>query len=259
MLKGITDKVRRSFSQAADRYDVLTSLHKEIGRELVKKIVRLDAQKILDIGCGTGYVANKAKFFFPFSTVVGIDFSESMIAKAKELHEGIDIQWLCQDAHALDIKDKEADLILSNLAYQWFADLPRAFADAHRVLKDKGVMNVTLFGERTCTELFASIKAVLPDAPLGQLRTEQEIQEALIIAGFKSAQVETELIKVEFADVMELLTWLKAIGANQLSNQPVTFSRNKLASIQQHYRGHFPYHDGICASFEVIWVYAQKE
>ena len=35
-----TDKVRQAFTDAADQYDILTSLHKEIGRELVKKNMR---------------------------------------------------------------------------------------------------------------------------------------------------------------------------------------------------------------------------
>ena len=37
LLKFIDDKIRRAFSDAAVQYDVLTGLHKEIGRELLAK------------------------------------------------------------------------------------------------------------------------------------------------------------------------------------------------------------------------------
>ena len=39
MWTAFTNRVRKAFTEAADQYDILTSLHKEIGRELVKKIV----------------------------------------------------------------------------------------------------------------------------------------------------------------------------------------------------------------------------
>ena len=70
--------------------------------------------------------------------------------------------------------------------------------------------------------------------------------------------VDFELIKVEFKDVLDLLTWLKAIGANQLSEHPVFLGKNKLTELQQYYRAYFPYNEGICASFEVIWVHAKR-
>jgi len=258
MLKTFADKIRRSFSDAADQYDILTSLHKEIGRELVKKVVKLNASNILDVGCGTGYVANKAKFFFPESRIIGIDIAEGMIEKAKALHEGIPIEWVCADANILPFENNAFDLVLSNLAYQWMDNLPRSFAEVVRTLNTEGVFNITLFGHRTCQELFASLKKVDPKINLRTLPSVKQVQEALIFAGFREATVDFELIKVQFKDVTDLLTWLKAIGANQLSDQQIFLGKNKLQQLQEYYSVHFPYHEGICASFEVIWVYAKK-
>ena len=64
MLIKLKDKIRKAFSEAADQYDILASLQREIGRELIKKIVRLptgmpEARCILDVGCGTGYLTAK--------------------------------------------------------------------------------------------------------------------------------------------------------------------------------------------------------
>ncbi len=258
MLNIFAQKVRRAFSDAADQYDILTSLHKEIGRELVKKVVKLDAPTIIDVGCGTGYVANKAKFFFPESKITGVDFAEGMIAKAKSLHEGIPIDWVCANATSLPFESNTVDLVLSNLAYQWVEDLRGAFIEAHRTLRTGGVINITLFGHRTCQELFESLSVVDPNQNGRRLPSVKQVQEALISANFHEAKVDFELIKVEFKDLKDLLTWLKDIGANHLSDDPVFIGKSKFIQLQEYYSTHFPYNEGICASFEVIWIYAKK-
>jgi malonyl-CoA O-methyltransferase len=257
MLQALTNKIRKAFSESADQYDILASLHREIGRELVKKTVKIDANTILDVGCGTGYVANKAKFFFPESRIIGLDLAEGMLAKAREKHEGIAIEWVQGDAAHLPFKNDSIDLILSNFAYQWSHDLKQSFQEAHRVLSPQGNFYITLFGSRTCEELFASLKYALPAKKFRRLPTMKETQEGILDAGLKDPHVDYELIKVQFKDIWELLGWLKAIGANNLSEE-IFLGKSILAKVQDHYRKNYPYHEGICASFEVIWVKGHK-
>jgi malonyl-CoA O-methyltransferase len=255
MLQALNAKLRKAFSESADQYDILASLHREIGRELVKKTTKFDAATILDVGCGTGYVANKAKFFFPESRIVGLDLAEGMLEKAQEKHEGIAIDWVQGDAARLPFKKQSIDLVLSNFAYQWI-DLPQSFKEVKRVLTPKGSMYITLFGFKTCQELFESLGFVLPKKNFARLPSLDDVQKALADAGILQAHVDYELIKVQFKDVLELLGWLKAIGANNLSDD-IFLGKNALTRVQEFYRTRYPYHDGICASFEVIWVEAK--
>src|SRR5262245_21196767 len=95
MWNTFTKNARKAFTDAADQYDILAGLHREIGRELVKKNIKREAARILDVGTGTGYVANKVKFFFPDAQVVGLDITKNMIQKAVETHEGI--RWIQAD------------------------------------------------------------------------------------------------------------------------------------------------------------------
>ncbi len=258
MFRTITDRIRRSFSNSAEQYDLLTGLHKEIGRELVQKAVGLKPSVIVDAGCGTGYVTRKAKNFFPESRVVGIDIAWGMALKARDQDEAEAIDWMCADAARLPLARSSVDLLLSNLAYQWMADLPQAFREAERVLQADGVINLTLFGGRTCEELLLSLKSVDPTVTLRALPSLDTVRSALADADFNEIQMDAELIKVQFKDVMDLLGWLKAIGANHMGEHPVFLGKNKLALLEKYYRTHFPYHEGICASFEVIWAYAKK-
>ncbi len=258
MINALTYKIRKAFSDAADQYDILTSLHKEIGRELVKKNVKLSADKILDVGCGTGYAANKAKFFFPESTIVGLDIAEGMLRKAQSLHEGIPLQWILADAKDLPFKDECFGLVLSNLAYQWVFNLEQSFCEVRRVLKPRGVFNATMFGSRTGEELFASLQSANPHFHVRKTFNIDDVNKTMRMAGFQDIKVDFELIKVEFRDIYELLNWMKDIGANNLGDEKTFLGKDMLVRANECYRQRYPYNEGISASFEVIWVYGRR-
>lgn len=257
MWQTIHNKIRRSFSDAALNYEILSSLHKEIGRELIRKVIDQPCARILDVGTGTGYLANKAKFYFPEATVVGIDLADGMVLEANKLKEGIQI--VQADACALPFSNGAFDLIVSNLAYQWVADLPCAFKQAHRCLSDSGVFCATVFGRQTLNELFDTIQSTEPQKKyLNRLPDMDSMKASLLLAGFKSVSVDYEIIKVQFVDVLDLLKWLKGIGANIL-NDDIFLGRRTLEKMQEYYKAKHPYFDGISATFEVIWVSANKK
>jgi malonyl-CoA O-methyltransferase len=256
MWQTIHNKIRRSFSDAALNYEILSSLHKEIGRELIRKVIDQPCARILDVGTGTGYLANKAKFYFPEAMVVGIDLADGMVLEANKLKEGIQI--VQADACALPFPKGAFDLIVSNLAYQWVADLPHAFRQSHRCLSDSGVLCATVFGRQTLNEFYEAIHSTGSQKEfLNRLPDMEILKASLLSAGFKSVDVDYEIIKVQFSDVMDLLKWIKGIGANIL-NDDVFLGRQLIARMDEYYKSKYPYFDGICVTFEIIWVRAQK-
>lgn len=252
----LTNRIRKAFTDAANQYDILTSLQREIGRELIKKHIKLcEVHRVLDVGCGTGYLTGKSKFFFPESSVVGLDFSEGMLAKLQEKYENTFA--VAADAQQLPFKDKSFDLIVSNLAYQWVFDLPKAFLEARRVLSDGGVFAATLFGHHTCDEFFTSLKATgTSQEDFNRLPKLEDVKSYLTQAGFSTAQVDYERIQIQFKDLWDLLGWLKAIGANNLSIGKF-LGPQALQEANDYCLKNYPYHEGICITFEVIWIYAK--
>ena len=251
-----TKNLERAFSRAAASYDEFSGFHRHIADELMKKAVAQveDAHHILDIGCGTGYLSGKAKRFFPYSKITGVDFSEGMLAKAQTRYQGIN--WTLADAAQLPFEDQSVDLIVSNLSYQWALDLSKAFTEAHRVLTNEKMMMATLFGFKTCDELFTSLLST-EDFRFNRLANAQEIEKSLKQAGFKKIQIESQVIGMPFKDLWHLLSWLKAIGTNRLT--PETFlGPQALQKANRYALRNYPEGTGIRVSFEVINIQATK-
>ncbi len=215
-----TEEVSRSFSQAAGQYDELSSLHQQFARSLIQEVddSKKPATHILDIGCGTGYLSAQARQRFAQAQVTGLDFSPGMITQAQTNYK--DINFILADARQMPLADQSFDVVFSNFAFQWMPELLEAFGEAHRVLKDGGLLQATLFGERTCEELFNSLERAGFDTDyLNRFVDVYQIEARLRKAGFSQIVVEQQMVKLPFKDLWQLLAWLKGLGANKLSRR----------------------------------------
>src|SRR3989338_3332395 len=260
LLKLIDDKIRRAFSDAALQYDVLTGLHKEIGRELLAKAAAHEGSgPILDVGIGPVWFTGRLKNHFPDALVVGIDFAAGMVDVAG-IREN-DCAILQADARRMPFKENTFELIASNLAYQWVDDLPEAFANCHVILKEDGKMHLTMFGYSTFQELFEALEKTRDAAKGGialpRLADRGQVTDAPTKAGFHDVNVAEEHIKVHFADMLALIKWIKDIGANALMGD-MFIGRDWLNRADAYYGRTFGDRWGVGATFEVIWVVARK-
>lgn len=254
----IDKKICNAFSNAAVQYDVLASLHREIGRELTRKLRNLDGGGwILDVGMGTGWFTNRMKHFFSESRVVGLDFSSQMIKGSLERDEIFDrIQG---DANHLPLRSDSIKLITSNLAYQWVTDLSSAFGQCHNVLQHEGHIMMTMFGYNTFKEIFKSLENVKGSSSFNiqRLAKVEDVKEALYSAGFKDVIVDYERIKVRYPDMMAILKWIKDIGANtRIKN--LFIGKDLLGRANDYYNETYCDRFGVYTTFEVIWLEGKK-
>ncbi len=255
-------KIQQAFSDASLQYEVLTNLHKEIGRELLEKVRPLEsATAILDIGMGTGWLTHRLAQAFPQSRVVGLDFASGMIQFAQKHREGFGM--IQADACRLPFKKDVFDVILSNLTYQWIRDLPSGFRQCHGALKNAGIFRATMFGYHTLQELFQALEKTAEKSQIrtslstGRLAQEKQITEALQQAGFHQIAVTSERIKARFPDMMHLLKWTKEIGANTLKRN-IFIGRELLGRMNDYYDQNYRDQFGVYATFEVVWVMGRK-
>ena len=251
------DKIQRHFSAAAGGYDVFSSLHREIADSLLAQF-EMEAlpRSVLDVGCGTGYLTARCKDCWPESQIVGLDFSRGMIEVARQRPD--EIGWVLADARNLPFSDGHFDRLVSNLAYQWLADLSLVFAQARRVLAPGGILACTLFGYHTCHELLEALQeAKAGKIAFNRLPDDTQVRQALIKSGFDDFRVDSQERVLKFKGMQDLMHWLKKIGANNLLRQGY-LGREALSKAEAVYRRKFPCLEGVAATFEVIGVYAKR-
>jgi ubiquinone/menaquinone biosynthesis C-methylase UbiE len=100
-------------------------------------------KRILDAGCGEGYLSRKlAKLG---AEVTGVDFSREMLAMARErTNQEAGIRYIHGNCEDLSFLDEESfDTIVSNMVMQDLADHRAFLRSIHRVLVTKGILVIS--------------------------------------------------------------------------------------------------------------------
>ncbi len=112
---------------------------------LVKAVAARRAQRVLDIGCGTGSTTLAiARQIGPKGSALGVDISEPMIALAKQRaeRESVPPRFICADAQTHAFDGESFDMIVSRFGVMFFDDPVRAFANLRRAAAPKAELQV---------------------------------------------------------------------------------------------------------------------
>lgn len=139
-----TEEAIKRWDSFADAYSANHTeqgdLHKEVflNPTLLTLMETVRNKKVLDAGCGEGYLSRMLAR--SEATVTAVDYSSRMIEIAKGRTPNdllIDYrQGNCEDLNSLE--DKSFDLIVSNMVIQDLADYEKAFQEMYRLLVDGG-------------------------------------------------------------------------------------------------------------------------
>ena len=111
-------------------------------RELVGKLADLEGKTAVDIGCGGGIYSRELNELGAQS-VVGVDFSASNLAGAKENCADIEaIQFKQGDAYATGLPAQTADFVLQRALIHHLDNLVRNFDEVYRILRPDGLLLV---------------------------------------------------------------------------------------------------------------------
>ena len=125
----------RSYDSVAEIYDrVHAPRFADAARDLVAALEVTGADRVLDVGTGTGASAAEAER--PGSRVVGIDRSLGMLAVgAKQRPE---LELVAGEAIDLPFRDRSFDVVMGNFVLAHFSKVETALFDVVRVLKPGG-------------------------------------------------------------------------------------------------------------------------
>ena len=114
-------------------YDNKHDFVAEYGKGLLEFVPENKAQRILDLGCGTGTLT--AQLACLAQTVIGVDSSASMIKKAREQYPALTFS-VC-DALLLPF-EAQFDVVFSNAVFHWIKDHDALLQNVLKVLKPNG-------------------------------------------------------------------------------------------------------------------------
>lgn len=97
----------------------------------------LTDMRVVDLGCGFGW-ASRWMRRHGASSVLGIDVSEKMIARAQEDTSDPAISYRIADLETLVLPGSSFDLAYSSLALHYLADFPRLVSTIHRAVVPHG-------------------------------------------------------------------------------------------------------------------------
>jgi len=157
--------------------------------------------EVLDIGCGTGLTTREAARLAAHGRVVGVDVSERMLERARELTaaEGLDnVRYELGDAQVHRFDPAGFDVAISRFGTMFFDDPPAAFANIAAAIRPEGRLVLLIWQRREDNEWVQAFDDALgkaaqppsPDLDAFSLGDAQATTRLLAGAGFEDVRFE---------------------------------------------------------------------
>lgn len=250
MLANFKQKVADNFSRAAKDYDANALMQKNIAANLIKlaKPYISDNLKILDVGSGTGFIAQNLS-----QKIMQSDIAIGMCKQSAKISDSV-----CADVENLPFKSGYFDIVLSSSSLQWVNSLQNALGEVGRVLSSNGYFIFSTFGTDTLKELkycYAE-NNIIPKTL--KFNDEFEIKELLENSVFKIISYSDEVIFHEFPSLKHLLRSITDIGAGTSFLNDNTITKENLGAVEKTYMKKFSKQNNLYSSWQVLYFICKK-
>jgi malonyl-CoA O-methyltransferase len=209
--------LRRTSDRIAGHYDAVDFFCADVRSRLLDCLgfMALEPNRILDLGCGTGAATGELHTRYPDALIIGLDWSENMLQQLAGTTSALPI---CADSHRLPLATGSMDMVISNLMLPGCADPRTVFMEAHRVLRNPGLLLFTTLGPDSLLELRRAWAAIDTSPHVHEFADMHNVGDALVRAGFRDPVMDTEIVTVNYGTLDRLVADLRAIGATNVSS-----------------------------------------
>ena len=194
-------KVAGNFDACAHRYDHYGRIQNKIAQNLAATLPEFDKPDILEIGCGTGALTQYLLSAYKDGRFHVTDISPQMINHARARIGALDeVEWSVMDGEN-PASDRRYDLIIGNMAFQWFENADEALERLRGFLNPGGAVFYTV----PAPACFKEWRSVLSEMSLSDGMLEFKTLPGV----FK----EEEMVE-SHKDTLHFLKSLKQLGAS---------------------------------------------
>ena len=161
-------KQRHAVVWGSGPYQGITETITDIHEAVIERLDPKPGERLLDVACGTGAVAERAAAIG--AEVVGVDIAPALIEQAKEraAERGLEIDYRVGDAEALELEDGSFDLVASTCGVMFAPDHEAVARELARVTKLGGRIALACWTpESGLAQLFAVMRPFQPTPPAG--------------------------------------------------------------------------------------------
>lgn len=138
--------------------------------DLVDRLSSRSLARVLEIAAGTGVVTRAlASELSAGVAIVATDLNQAMLDHAAVVGTKRHVEWRQADAMQLPFADGTFDAVVCQFGVMFFPDKPKAFSEAHRVLRRGGVFVFNVWDWITENEfadtVTTALASVFPDDP----------------------------------------------------------------------------------------------
>lgn len=209
-----------------EAHEILDQIFRPFEHLLAEAAVTEGANRVLDVGCGTGSTTLAlARALGTNGVCTGIDISEPMIAAAlaRASRDRSDARFICDDAQTHGFERASVDSIISRFGVMFFSDFVRAFANLRYAAcngallrfiawRDAAENTFMTTAERAAAPLLPNMSARRPNAP-GQFAfaDRNRVSRLLTESGWSGIDIEPLDVLCSFPE-SELVTYFTRLG-----------------------------------------------
>ena len=257
-----TNAIAARFSAAASTYHASATIQRSVAERLSAMLAGEEtADRILEIGCGTGLLTAHLCRLFPRARIDALDMAGGMVAQCRaRLADASGLS-----CHVADLNNFSAEvpypLIVSSSTLHWMDPIEDVMDTLAGLLTGRGRLVFALMVRGTLAELFAARQRTVPHKPPArQLPTMLTVRAALAQAGLSIEEEHEESRRQAYASAGDLLRQLhdQGLTGGPLARSGRLLNRTDLRCLVRDYETYYRAGDGVYASYQMAYFRARK-